>query len=471
MDENEKPLMVQLLWGRGDREGRFLFRNELATGVTAKPQKKALKGLAKREKKLMKQEKKTMRKKKDGRRMVREDSHQLAIAKTESDGRGAIARSLYQIYPSSRFTRSITNPDVIKRQWSSSSDKRLRTPLTFKSELHDGDGTVQVFANSISPETQSKSVTLSSNDTALHVVKRAVEIFGLNEDPGNFCLVKVVLPPVGGNQNTNIQELQEKVMEDDECVLATKNNWASSECSSGRGVVQFQLHRRKNIRKRSAHSTAGAVLTPTVPYLIELSHTPTNTPSHNQRKYLLNNDITEIGSGNPSSLSSGSVNYINLTSSDIRQRHCMIAPNPNHAGLVITPLDMSAVVCVNDKPIKESTPLVPNCTIQLGDKDVFQLVMPQQSSVQPQSSSTLQSNHLGSEFASNHGLRAKAFSSEDLTPAVQRKVSWCLCQSWLSSQTVSLMTNTVYVSTCIYCTHKRSSCMLHVSDEEKALSL
>ena len=427
MDENEKPLMVQLLWGRGDREGRFLFRNELATGVTSKAQKKALKGLGRREKKLMKQEKKTTRKKKDGRRVVREDPHQIPMVKTESDGRGAIARSLYQIYPSSRFTRSITNPDLIKRQWSSSSDKRLRTPLTFKSELHNGDETVQVFANSISPEMQSKSITLSSKDTALHVVKCAVEMFGLKEDPGNFCLVKVVLPPVGGNQSTNMQDLQEKVMEDDECVLATKNNWASGECSSGgRGVVQFQLHRRKDVWKRSAHSAMGTISAPSVPYLIELSHTPTNTPSHNQHKYLLNNDITEIGSGNPTSSSLGSVNYINLTSSDIRQRHCMIAPNPSRAGLVITPLDKSALVYVNDKPIKESTPLVPNCTIQLGDKEVYQLVMPQHSSGQALSSTALKSNHLGSEFVLNHGLRAKAFSSEDLTPAVQRKVSSAL---------------------------------------------
>lgn len=87
LDKSEHPLLVQLSWVDGVREGRFLLRRE--------PMESGFKGLFRKSPKKEKKKKKSKKEKVVGKEIDVE----------EEDFRGSIARQLYNDMPESRFTR------------------------------------------------------------------------------------------------------------------------------------------------------------------------------------------------------------------------------------------------------------------------------------------------------------------------------------------------------------------------------
>ena len=370
---SEKPLLVQLKWVMENKDGRFLLRNESvplqfqSTKLT-KAQKKALLDNVKKE-----------REKKRSPREISSGEESSYNGDNVETTRGAIARSLYQIYPPSRFTRSITNPDLVKR-WRGGDKRMLQRASPTPTEE-----SVQVYADAILADTPSKSIPVTMKTTAVEVVRAAVEQYNLSDDPDQFCLVQV--PHASDTSHVGL----ERILRDIDQPLALHQD------------SQLQLRRKNSFRSRSLRSLPlGA---PLAASLVSLStnHTLTLTGSSN-----------EIGSHSTS---------LCLNSPGIYPRHCIIMGS-SPGGYSIAPLDKSAVVIVNDIHVREPVPLKNNAIIQLGETDVFRLVLPDQTTPttdQTVPTSTIQTVPIANQTPpttiqttpnSNH----KTYSTDDLTP-------------------------------------------------------
>jgi len=138
LDANERPLWIQLDWGKDGREGRFLLK-------------------------------------------------QLKEAAKENN-KGNVAEHLYKEVPDSNFTRSISNPEIVmarRRQ------QKLENKLK-QIKNRDGGGTLKVYGETLKPDIPYKTLLMSNQDTAAFAVKETLEKYGLpNEEPENYCLVQV----------------------------------------------------------------------------------------------------------------------------------------------------------------------------------------------------------------------------------------------------------------------------------------
>ena len=403
--KDEYPLLVQLGWVRGEREGRFLLRREVSDI--------GLKGLSKADRRAQKeQSKKDKRvyKKKKSKRSVLESEN------VSEEERGSIARSLYQDMPESRFTRSISLKN--KRNMVPRVERRRSSFQQYDAEFDDG--TVQVGADFIIPDVPSKSLLISADDTVAQVVKSAVEKYGLWDDPRDFCLVQVnVLAPYDGQMQA---EYTERILGDNECPLQIHGEWASS---TGNTQVQFQLRRRASFirrggaRRQDSHSPRSRSPEeddPTLPALVELfqggMQSPPGGQQQNPRRFLLAPDSTEIGS-NAALLDSKSC--LCLSGTGIRPRHCVISCTQGI--FTISPLDKQAVTYVNNKPVKEPTFLPHYAMVTLGDKEAFRFFAPEEAKPSSTSMHTLPTG--GGARREIHGRTrlenlSKAYSVEDI---------------------------------------------------------
>lgn len=401
MKGTEKPLLEQLKWVLENKDGRFLLRNESmplqfqSTKLT-KAQRKALFDNTRKEKE----------KKRSPRESVGREKFDVDSAKT----RGAIARSLYQIYPPSRFTRSITNPDIVRSKWRQG-DKSLKEgiqPNMADSDTSDCEA-LQVYADALFTDTPCKSILVTKGMTAAQIVQVAVDKFNLGDDPGGYCLVEVTGPSMlGSTPHVGVEDVQERILNDEDVPLQVhcmrelvrgSRQYARS--------IQLQLRRKSSFRSRSLRSLP--VNTPTSsalqsPVLLDLNHTPTSSPAHKQQLLPITSSSTEIGS-HISKLQDPHSGLC-LTSPGICPRHCVIMGSVTN-GYSIAPLDKSAVVVVDNCQILEPVPLPNKSVIQLGQSEVFQFLFPE-SQNHPVSSSD--------SFRHTHNIPHKAHSTNDLSP-------------------------------------------------------
>ncbi len=393
--------MVQLSWVKGEREGRFLLRQEASSSKA----KKALKELAKKEKKISK--------KKKSKKGISGGTSEGVKEEGES---GTIARSLYTVMPESRFTRSISiksnRNQIIK------GDKRR---LSLPGDETDNDGTVDIYAYNVLPDVPCRSLLISSRDTAAQVVRSALDKYGLREDSQHFCLVQVIVPSssfVGSDPQLNVN-FSERILGDSEYPLLVHND-----------NVQFHLCRRSSFAQRSrSHSPTDDLILPALVEIFQGAQSPPQTP----RRFPLSLESTEIGS-NVALLDSKS--YICLTSPGIKPRHCVISSIQDL--FTISPLSKQAVIYVNNKFIKEPQFLPHNAVVRLGDREIFRFFAPTEVK-QPSSSVRTLPTNFGRSGSSSGGrdlpakhdfatpLRgeniSKAFSVEDiLNPPTHRDV-------------------------------------------------
>lgn len=301
---DERPLFVQLGWNKDDREGRFLLRrmDEKTRDLASQNEEPSLK------RKLSKKEKKKQEKIKKQQQKEQEKADAVAN-KLAAKSKNGIAERLYNELPETSFTRSISNPEaVMKRRRAQKLEKRLQE---FSLEGgQEAGGTLRIFGETINKDVSYKTLLLSTRDTASFVVKQILEKYGKeNEDPTNYCLVQLIVPPsatsaLGDNNSVHdlntSSTLRECILDDQDCPLLINQNHDKS-----KGILTFHIrHKPADYQKRRKKKPSRAQVqqNPLHPLVVQ---------QLNQRLQINNNSEQYSNQNSPqnSSQTSGSINH------------------------------------------------------------------------------------------------------------------------------------------------------------------
>lgn len=367
--DDEKPLLVHLDWHKDDREGRFLLRRmdekSYISNMDAYDNDHFKRKLSKREKKDKKK---------------REKKEKLKL--TEEAKKEGIAERLYLELPETSFTRSISNPEaVMRRRRQQQLEKRLQQ---FCQEGGtDAGGTLRIFGESINKDVPYKTLLLSMKDTAAYVVKEILDKYAQDkEDPVQYCLVQVLVPPQASSDGS-IHEYQtggvrEYILDDDDCPLAIEHQH-----NRGRGTLTFHVRRRPadyqpRKRKKKPKPTKGDLENSyryedsfeKLPYLMELNPDGSEVQGA-PKKHRLYLNVTEVGCERSSSTSG---QYLQLFGPNVHPRHCVIA---HTEGIVtVTPSSREAETYVNNIRIFETTILKHGMKVRFGKLHTFRFMNP-----------------------------------------------------------------------------------------------
>lgn len=377
LGKEEKPLVVQLSWLKDDREGRFLLKSDSEALVTTNvfntendPGQSFKRRLSKREKKELKKEAKKAK-------ILGPSSP----TKTHDDS--AIAQTLYNELPETSFTRSISNPEIVMKMRRQRKLERKLQEFQSSEGVADSGGTLKIFADTLKPEIPYKTLLVSMRDPTTHIVKEALEKYQMEkENPEEYCLVMVNIPPEGSNGTNPLGK--ERIVHDEDNPLAIAATWPKDQ-----GHVVFHLRRRADLpeskdrrQKRRSKSPsrvpkdkapeiaigerlANSFPEHLLPYLKELSSDGREL-DYKGNVYRLPMEVTEVGS--EKSMSSGG-RYLELFAPHILPRHCVIT---NMDCIVsITPTTGDAEVYVDGKRIYESTRLKHGSTVKFGRLHTF----------------------------------------------------------------------------------------------------
>ncbi|KAK6025995.1 Ras association domain protein [Ostertagia ostertagi] len=177
LDDEEKPLLVQLTWHRDDREGRFLLRkNRQGLAPLATIQLPEEENMKRGTKRFSKREKKEMKKR-----------HQKDIITVNTGREEALApvTDLYCQVPPNSFTRTISNPEVVMKK---RRERKLETRLK---EMGHG-GSLKIYGGELVPSRPYVTILVSMYDRADKILAEALEKYGI--DPSNaidYVLVEV----------------------------------------------------------------------------------------------------------------------------------------------------------------------------------------------------------------------------------------------------------------------------------------
>jgi afadin len=361
LQPSEKPLNVQLNWGKDDREGRFLLKREdmksaLLPGMQTNLQDQEVPPPMKR--KLSKREKKELKKK----------EKEAKLKGKENEAPDNVATKLYNDLPDTSFTRTISNPEVVMRR---RRQQKLEKKLQDIRSKDDQGGTLKIYGESIHPDVPYKTLLLSAQDPAWFVVKETLDKYGMEkENPDNFCLVQVMIPPEGSDyQNSSI------VLDDDDCPLDILMHHMPQS-----GTIMFQLRRRtpdmppaKSRKKKKERDPQGYDQTgyapDRLPFIVEIN--PDGSEPHKALRHPIPPNVTEIGS--EKNIPSGS-QFIRLPGPDIQPRHCIIT---HYEGVVtLTPSNPGCATFVNNHPIMETTMLQHGMVVRFGRMHMFRFHNP-----------------------------------------------------------------------------------------------
>ncbi|XP_074640030.1 afadin-like [Tubulanus polymorphus] len=355
LNDEDKPLLVQLSWGKDDREGRLLLKREdektaFMEGFHTKPPEQQ----SNFKRKLSKREKKE-KKKKD------------KEAKAKGKENDSVTEKLYSELPETSFTRTISNPEAVMKRRRQQKAEKLQ-------KLRAADGAagdaVKIFGESLRPDVPYKTLVLSTADNAETVVEQTLEKYGMEkEDPKAFCLYKVVFPPNGGPPH-------DEMLADEHCpmIVLLQHN-------PRKGEVMIQIRRRpqgqqpkrkpdgRPLSDVDQNQTFQGIPIEKLPFLIELNSD--GTEPYNPRIHRLKFDMTEIGSGQALGTAA---QHLQLYGQHIMPRHCVIA----HAEGIVTatPIVKDAEIYVDNQRIYETTLLQDNNTIRFGKHNLFRFVDP-----------------------------------------------------------------------------------------------
>lgn len=374
LEAMERPLFVQLNWGKDDREGRFLLKREdlktvnlnvmmqqIGQSAAAPPAEEPQQF----KRKLSKREKKELKKKEKE-------------AKIKEQEKENVASKLYNEVPDTGFTRSISNPEaVMRRRRQQKLEKKLQQYKS-KDGGPDTGGTLKIYGESLNPDVPYKTILLSITDTAAYVVKEVLEKYGLDkEDPNNYMLVQAVIPPGGsefhGGQGWPGQ--RDIILDESECPLQILVQFPPS-----KGTIMFHIRRRPDTmpKKKKKKGPRGEMEEPgmprydgpeKLPFLVEVRNDLTEVP--NGMRYTLPMNVTEVGSDKNMAIRG---QHIQLYGNDIKPRHCLIA---HTAGVVtVTPASKEALTYVDGQVIHDTTMLQHGMAVKFGNKHLYRFIDP-----------------------------------------------------------------------------------------------
>ncbi|RZF35618.1 hypothetical protein LSTR_LSTR005146 [Laodelphax striatellus] len=378
LDNEEKPLLVQLNWHKDDREGRFLLRRiddktNMPEGTFQEAGSSFRRKLSKREKKQLKKQEKLNRMKSTGGINDENDS--------------GVAEKLYTELPETSFTRSISNPEAVMRRRRQQILERKLQQFRSKDGGPDTGGTLKIYGESLCRDVPYKTLLLSVRDSATQVVKEMLNKYGLDrEDPHNYCLVQVNTAieatenkdPSPGS-NTNTINNREYILDEDECPLAILMNHPQS-----RGSIMFHVrrrpadyHPRKRKKKPQQKWNQQVDLDhrydslDRLPYFLELNPDGSEVAGA-PRRHRLQPNVTEVGSERASPHSQSQ--SLQLFGPNVQPRHCVVA---HTEGIVtVTPCSRDAETYVNGQRIYETTILQSGMIVQFGRIHSFRFLDP-----------------------------------------------------------------------------------------------
>lgn len=385
--KDDKPLVVQLSWLKDDREGRFLLKSDqealVTTNVFTNDGENEVGQSFKR--KLSRREKKELKKKRE------EEAKKAKLlgqpsSPTKTSDDSAIAQVLYDELPETSFTRSISNPEIVMKMRRQRKLERKLQEFQSSDGGTDSGGTLKIFAETLKPQIPYKTLLVSMRDPTTHVVKEALDKYGMEkENPEEYCLIMVNIPPGGQNGGSTLGK--ERVVHDEDNPLAIAATWPQQQ-----GVVVFHLRRRANLpqyrkQKRRSKSPSRVPVDSTsdraigerlansypehlLPYLRELSSDGREL-DYKANVHRLPMEITEVGS--EKSLSSAN-SYLELFGSHILPRHCVIT---NMDGIVsVERTSSDAEIYVDGRRVYESTKLNHGSIIKFGRLHTFKFCDP-----------------------------------------------------------------------------------------------
>ena len=378
---DDRPLVVQLSWQKDDREGRFLLKSDSEALVTTNVFKNDENDPGQSfKRKLSKREKKELKKKKEEEAKKAKILGPSSPTKTSDDS--ALAQTVYNELPETSFTRSISNPEIVMKMRRQRKLERKLQEFQNSEGGADSGGTLKIFAETLKPEIPYKTLLVSMRDPTTHIVKEALEKYQMEkENPDDYCLVMVNIPPGGANGASTLGK--ERVVHDEDNPLAIAATWPKNQ-----GHVVFHLRRRSNLpqyrkQKRRSKSPSRVPLDNTpdkkigerlatsypehlLPYLREVSSDGREL-DYKSDVFRLPMEVTEVGSDK--GMSSGGSYLEIFAAQGVLPRHCVIT---NMDGIVsVTPSTGDAEVYVDGRRIYESTKLNHGSMVKFGRLHTF----------------------------------------------------------------------------------------------------
>ncbi|KAK6026488.1 Ras association domain protein, partial [Ostertagia ostertagi] len=360
LDDEEKPLLVQLTWHRDDREGRFLLRkNRQGLAPLATIQLPEEENMKRGTKRFSKREKKEMKKR-----------HQKDIITVNTGREEALApvTDLYCQVPPNSFTRTISNPEVVMKK---RRERKLETRLK---EMGHG-GSLKIYGGELVPSRPYVTILVSMYDRADKILAEALEKYGI--DPSNAIDYVLVEVPVSEQTSHSFNDLRNlpsdgRVIDADEAPLmqmAAKGNgypdtYLALRRKQNRGSRVVVQDRANNVSEQ-ANMMPSAGKEPTLHFLA-----PDGSPMNPPRALNLSGGVTEVGSDR--ALAQFSAQNICLDGAEMRGRHCVITYMD---GIVtITPSAADAIIEVNNRRIGQTEILRDGDLLRMGQNNLFRFV-------------------------------------------------------------------------------------------------
>ncbi|CAG9535273.1 unnamed protein product [Cercopithifilaria johnstoni] len=361
---SEKPLLVQLNWHKGDREGRFLLRAHPNTTSV----KDTVGSLSGNQKRFSKKEEKGLKKK-----------HQKAVEQQEPKLRAS--EELYKALPPTTFTRTISNPEfVMKKQ----REKKIAAKLK---DLGQG-GSLKIYGYELEPSRPYVTLLVSVRDTTSRILEEVLEKYGVNKSVEQYVLVEMVIP-VSAKLSRSLTDLRflntsrrERIMDYNEYPLLSLANRIPDPSEEIFFVVKQHSSEvpRRHARHSSISSTAALGVSYTDPQKFSIGTSQIlrlqNLFAVKPCLLQLTLDCKEIPEMKPIHLPFGVMGIgsdhsmgLFLDGRYIRPRHAVI--NYQDGVVTITPSDQNAYVEVDNQRISQTIALRDGNIIGIGHSHMF----------------------------------------------------------------------------------------------------
>uniref|UniRef100_T1IU86 Afadin n=1 Tax=Strigamia maritima TaxID=126957 RepID=T1IU86_STRMM len=364
LNDDEKPLLVQLNWHKDDREGRFLLRRmDEKTYMTPQHFEDDVnfkRKLSKREKKEIKKREKLQRLK---------ELEEL----DDEDPEKKIAEKLYTELPETSFTRSISNPEAVMRRRRQQKLERKLQQFRSRDGGPDTGGTLKIYGESLCKDVPYKTLLLSVRDNAANVVKEMLNKYALDKlDSTHYCLVQSLNTTDIDSSGTSPGK--EYILDDDECPLSILMSYPPS-----KGSITFHIRRRPadyQPRKRKKKPKTGMEMdyrydevAEKMPYFLELNPDGSEISNGVPHRHYLHFNVTEVGSERSISATG---QFLQLFGPNVQPRHCVVAHTD---GIVtVTPCSRDSETYVNNQRVFETTILQHGMVLRFGKIHNFRFI-------------------------------------------------------------------------------------------------